>query len=86
MKITRKRVRRRLIYKRKTITISRNKFKKAIKLIKGDDIISIDETSIDNQLYPLNAWSKKGKRILVHRNAVYDLVVTLLELKKDTQS
>ena len=83
MTITRKRVRRKLIYKKKNIIISRRKFKETIKLINGDDIISIDETSIDNQLCPIYGWSPKGKRIIINRNAVKERYTIITAISKE---
>jgi len=70
MKIVKKKVRRKLIYNKDLIKIKRNNFKKTIANINVNDIISIDETSVDNQLYPLYGWSLKGRRIIMQRNAV----------------
>ena len=70
MKLTYKKTRRKLIYKKSLIKKKRKEFIKKISKLNLDDIISIDETSIDNQLYPLYAWGPKGTRIETVRNAV----------------
>lgn len=63
MNISRKKIRKREILRtptKKEINI----FQKKIKKTKMDDIISIDETSIDTHLSNDYGWSKKGKRII----------------------
>ncbi|ARF09745.1 transposase [Indivirus ILV1] len=83
MNITYKKVRRRLIYNKKLIMQKRKEFIKKVSKLQLDDIISIDETSIDNQLYPLYSWGLKGKRIEVSRNAVKTRYTVITAISKD---
>ena len=84
MNITYKKVRRRLIYKKSIIVNKRKQFIRKVNKLQLDDIISIDETSIDNQLYPLYSWGLKGQRIEVQRNAVrirYSIITAISKNK-----
>jgi transposase len=83
MTITRKKVRRKLFHNKILLKSKKDTFKKIIKNIKGDDIISIDETSIDNQLYPLYGWSLKGKRIIIQKQAVRVRYTVITAISKD---
>lgn len=63
--ITRKRIKQKFIYGKKSKhTIKINKFKKQIDKINKDDIISIDESSIDTHINNLYEWGLKGSKIV----------------------
>jgi len=62
MNLTKKKINRRLVPSKKSD--KKNKFKNKIKPINLDNIISIDETSIDTHLSHNYGWSVKGKRIV----------------------
>ena len=83
MNIVYKKARRRLIYNKNKINKQRKQFKKTINKISIDDIISIDETSVDNQLYPLYAWGKKGECIEMTRTAVKSRYTIITAISKD---
>jgi transposase len=66
MKITKKRVKRRIIVKKKKIHDQLiKKFKAHIKQINTKKIISIDESHFNNQIYANYGWNIKGKSVIV---------------------
>ena len=64
MNITRKKIRQKKTYGNKlNINNKRKEFTNKIKNILFDNIISIDETSIDTTLKPIYGWGIKGNRV-----------------------
>jgi transposase len=63
MTITRKKFKKRIIPDKKKLKNLIVKFKKEINGISKDDIISIDETSVDTHISPNYGWSLKGTKI-----------------------
>ncbi len=61
----------------------RKEFIKKVSKINLDDIISIDETSIDNQLYPLYGWGTKGIHVETIRNAVRSRYSVITAISKN---
>jgi transposase len=69
MKITRKKVYKRTILAKKSVMRRKLKeFKRAIKNISFDDIISVDETSIDTHIVPSMGWAEQGTKIEVTKS------------------
>lgn len=69
MKISRKKVYKKIILAKKSrLNKQIKEFKKAIKNISLNDIISIDETSIDTHIHSSYGWSDKGKKIIIEKN------------------
>lgn len=64
MNITRKKVKSRIIPNKSKLNNKIQKFKKTIKKIKLEKIISIDETSINTNSCLSYGWSEKGKKII----------------------
>jgi transposase len=71
MDLTRKRIHKKYLYGNQLLHKEKlEKFKSQIKSIKRDDIISIDETSIDTRMLPLYGWNVKGKKLEMKVNAL----------------
>tara|TARA_B110001454_G_scaffold97999_1_gene92749 strand:+ start:2418 stop:3377 length:960 start_codon:yes stop_codon:yes gene_type:complete len=64
MNITRKQFKQRIVTNKKKQTMEIRKFKKQINAISNDDIISIDETSVDTHISSGYGWSLKGTNII----------------------
>ena len=63
MDLTRKRVKRKVINKKLNMNELKKIFKQKVKSINKNNIISIDEMSIDTNLLPLYGWNHKGKKL-----------------------
>jgi len=64
MDLTRKRICKKFYYGNQIKHREKLKnFKNKIKTISMDNIISIDETSIDTRIIPIYGWNKKGKKL-----------------------
>ncbi len=83
MKITRKKVKRKLNNGNKDIKSIQLAFLKIVDNIDSCNIISIDETSVDTQLYPLYGWSQKGKKIIMLREAVKKRYTIITAISND---
>jgi transposase len=65
MNITRKKIKNKTVNNKKNFTNLINTFKNQVKGVNINDIISIDETSIDTHIKPLYGWSIKNKKIIL---------------------
>ena len=63
MNLTRKRVKKKVINPKLNMKELKKIFRQKVKSINKNDIISIDEMSIDTNLLPLYGWSIKGKKL-----------------------
>lgn len=71
LNFSKKRIRKKPIYgDLNKLKIRKKNFKKQIKKIRIDKIISIDETSVDSSVIDNYGWSSKGTRIYKRINAV----------------
>ena len=64
MNITRKKFKKRIIPKKRKLNKKIKQFKKQINGIPKDNIISIDETSVDTHISSNYGWSPKGTKII----------------------
>ena len=75
--ITRKKFKERIIPNKSKLNNKIHEFKKTIKTIKLDKIVSIDETSINTNSCPSYGWSEKGKKIIkIHKK--YRITYTIV--------
>ena len=66
-KITLKRTKTKFIYSKEKLQIQIDNFKNKINKINKNNIISIDETSIDTHIDSNYGWSKQGKSIIIEK-------------------
>ena len=77
MNVTRKKFKERIIPNKSKLNKQIQKFKKTIKTIQLDKIVSIDETSINTNSCPSYGWSEKGKKIIkIHKK--YRITYTIV--------
>ena len=77
MNVTRKKFKERIIPNKSKLNKQIQKFKKIIKTIQLDKIVSIDETSINTNSCPSYGWSEKGKKIIkIHKK--YRITYTIV--------
>lgn len=80
-KITRKRIRSKFIYGNKNkLRKKKQEFKKIIRGMDKDNIISIDETDINTHMKSIYGWSYKGNKIFIENNRLirrYSLICAI---------
>ena len=70
MNITYKKMKHKLIYgNQEKLELKKQEFQKTIKKTNKDDIICVDETSVDTRSLPLYGWSIKGTKLNQEVNA-----------------
>jgi transposase len=84
MNVTRKKFKERIIPNKSRLKKQIRQFKKTIKGISLDKIVSIDETSINTNSHPLYGWSMKGKKIIkIHKKSrVTYTIISAISSKK----